>query len=225
MDGLGDSTMNFPTTLNAIQYNVSFNANNVSPLAYRECLAAMGELENRSCIITLFLTCRPAAILRDIRAIVVNSIERLIRPWFSHVSEEFFKTRLPSFADRDATPTVASVVLVFRSRAAVPHVAPNTKDASAAFPMDGHTFSSAFVVETPARLNHFGLEVRVADHELPSAHATAVPNMVPALNSSEPNPRITDHGQPSKQQPCHVGNSMSAIHDCILPHACLKGNR
>lgn len=74
----------------------------------------------------LLFGCGPTAIIRFVIAIIVDSIERVLRARsLTHVRVKRAEVVLPAFAYRDAAPTIIGVSRVSDLRTAASHIAPS----------------------------------------------------------------------------------------------------
>lgn len=92
------------------------------------CWKSVPSLPSRShlpFVVLLFLLGGPTAILRRIRAFIVNPFQGLLSTWsWSHIGIEGYERVLPAPAYRDSPTAVVHETWVFRVVAALPHLRP-----------------------------------------------------------------------------------------------------
>ena len=89
----------------------SFSASKIIvPVPCGSCLPFVSYPDCATCISRLLNGCRPSAIFRAVVAVVVDSINRELRPWcWPHIRIEICKRVAPPLADSNAAPTVVFV--------------------------------------------------------------------------------------------------------------------
>lgn len=127
-DGGGEGTMHAPPPRQSGLEGSPTDTERLRPLRKRACLALPGDDAAPSRVALLFLSRGPAAILRRVGAVVVDSIQGVLSRWArSHVAKELTEVVSPLIAHRDATATVAREVRHLRVVATVSHRAPDPK--------------------------------------------------------------------------------------------------
>ena len=117
---------------------------------------------------SLFTASRPTTVGGRIRTVVVNSIERQLRRWVSHVSIEIFKAVEPSVADRDAPSAVVFVGRNIRIENATLHCFPNAIGASSwfsVFPVSALAMLKSSVKFTAQASARFGRTAQIVGEE------------------------------------------------------------
>lgn len=125
LSGLTDRLTHRRSALQAVVERVGVDAGTLGPLGERQPFAVVLNDSVSARVATLFAACRPSAVLRFVRSIVVDTINRMRRGRTrAHVTEEGGEI-VPLGADRDAPAAVACVVGRVRVGAAVPHQCPD----------------------------------------------------------------------------------------------------
>lgn len=102
----------------------SFNTAAFGPFGERQCDSIMREAGVGAPVPGLLLSCRPSTIVRLVRAIVIDSVHRVLRRWaLAHVRQEVLEAE-PPLADCDSAPSVERERLVVRVEASLFHVSP-----------------------------------------------------------------------------------------------------
>lgn len=123
----------------------------------------------------LFLCC-PAAVAGLIVAQVLTPVEGVL--WarrFPHVGKKVLKRMSPSFANRDAAPSVARIRCVGHAVAPLKHRSPRSVDARSSHAMRCVSGPRKFCHEAPARLATARTEVSGFDPVRIAAVTQAVP--------------------------------------------------
>jgi hypothetical protein len=114
-----------PAEVNPGGYGLCSNPEFFRPLRYSEIFPAKRNSLVSSSVALLFTSCGPTAIFRAIRAIVVNSVNRVVFTWlFPHIGKKVLKF-LPSFANINPSASVVVKKLVFRVAAPASHTTPS----------------------------------------------------------------------------------------------------
>jgi hypothetical protein len=122
----GNGHLRVPAALQALPYQVALgNTESLGSLGQCHRLSEHRDVTVGSGIGRLLPLRRPIAIIGGVRAVVVATLQRLVRRTRSHVSVEVLEAIAPPLTDRDAAPTVAVVVRPLGLMAATPHVRPN----------------------------------------------------------------------------------------------------
>jgi len=126
MNRFRKNTFDWPPQTEAGKYCTREHTEFSCPNRYGLSLATIGQKMIRSHIDHLLSVCRPAAVFRAIRAIVVSAFNRksrLIR--WSHVRHKVLKF-IPSFADLNAATSIVFVTAVLLISASVIHISPRS---------------------------------------------------------------------------------------------------
>lgn len=98
----------------------------VCPFSQRKSLTFVREQSIVSFVSTILLSCSPSAVLRGVRAVIVDSINLMFgRRTPTHVSKEVFVT-IPTSADSDSSAPISGVGLRFWVVAPLTHGIPSS---------------------------------------------------------------------------------------------------
>lgn len=128
-------------------------------------------------VVGLLRICRPATIPWLIVAVIILSVNRMLRRGARpHIGVEVLKAMSPALANSDSSATVVRKVLLFRSSAARNHLLPNGILWRLALAMLAHKESNAFFALTRESVWKSGvaIEVRTSSRELALALTTAL---------------------------------------------------
>jgi hypothetical protein len=96
--------------LKASEQSTVVNTKMPGPIGYAHCLAIVGDIVILARIVALFSAGSPSAIVRGVRPVIVNALDRMLRRWpLSHVGEEVVEGRVPSLAHDNPAPAIVRV--------------------------------------------------------------------------------------------------------------------
>lgn len=165
---------------------------------------------------------RPAAILRRVRAVIVDAINRVARRWaWSHIGEEVLKAAEPSRADRDTSAAVAGVVTAPGIETAILDSTPRLEFARLGLPVCSTGDHEAFPVETPARQD-LHAQVILSHGRLNTAVTSTAPYPVAGVWPG----RLVKDDQPAESPPTEISIPLESPyrHGRMLPEEqCVVG--
>jgi hypothetical protein len=166
-----------------------------------------------STVRSLLLRRCPAAVLRRVRAIVIDPVEgRSLRP-VPHVLDECFEALAPSLADCDPTAAVVRIVLVLRSCASALHARPGLVEHVSGLVSSvamnerrlSETGSCDFAMKAAARARRSASETGCADRDGCTAFAAARPVRDALAPRGETVRLRIDDGQASESLAYEIG--------------------
>ena len=91
----------------------------------RLCRAVVNNVDVVALVDTLFFSCRPAAVLRGVWAVIIDALNAVFGARSTpHVGKELIERLLPAIANKNSTPAVIFVRLIRGVAAALSHVHP-----------------------------------------------------------------------------------------------------
>ena len=174
-------------TIGLIGFSVYLHAQDVMPVErLRSATAIPG-----APILALLAHRTPPAIARRIRAVVVNSIQRVALWRFPHVAEKGLKRLTPLIADQNTAASVIGVSGVVWVVAASLHSTPDMVLSSLGHPVRMRASAQRIQLQAAAafRMAGFQLAARGRDHR------TAVTSTYPQGFTAALPPRAFNHGQ------------------------------
>ena len=92
--------------------SVDMNARSLRPLLSRQGNAVICDSDIHLSVVRLFFSCRPSAIFRAIRAVVINPIKRCAKRSFAHIFNKISKRR-PAFAHANTSRPIPAIGGIF----------------------------------------------------------------------------------------------------------------
>lgn len=216
--GRGQRIRRRPSDIEATLYRRAVDTRSLCPLRQCERLSVVDDDPVGSNIPGLFLGSCPSDIAWLIAACTVDSVKRVARGRLRpHVRVERFERAFPSFAYRDASATVAVVLLMMRVSASLDHPAPNPVFGRSCLAMGALGNPRAFSLETAATLRVPRVERIGSDHLVIPALTSTVP--------AHPGPSLVqaDHRQSSKYQTGQVAKIVHGHNKTSLGKASREG--
>jgi hypothetical protein len=123
--GLCDGAFLTPTDIRSVFDKLVRNGMHICPFRERPRFSVECNQTIVSSVVLLFFHCCPATIFRRVWAIIVDSINRVLRArWITHVFIKFFKRITPSIADENAATTIILELGASRASASMKHTCP-----------------------------------------------------------------------------------------------------
>lgn len=159
-------------------------------------------------VTALFFRCRPSTILGRVRAVIVNTVDRVTwRRTAAHVRQECFVRAAPAGTDHNAASAVVWIPLVFGIGAALHHRGPRMvlrcphAGRPACIPVFGVRGASAIGSITPTAHRVSGCQIGTRNDAL-------APAVADAIEACPPRPdRAGDNLQPPKALPGQVAEN------------------
>ena len=154
-----------PLTVDALSSNLTFMS---SPVPCSACLTsrliAFAFQLYRPFVVVLLTACSPSAILRRIRAIVVDPINRVFwRGLWSHVSKKVTKRLSPSVTHSNAPTTVVAIPFLIGVSASLYHGVPRSIQLCFATSASVSVFGDNLLKKTTTRLTHPRYKMRTSN--------------------------------------------------------------
>jgi hypothetical protein len=197
------------------------NARNSRPFSDGSRLALHRVISTNTSVAHLNRSSGPAAVIRRVWTVVVDAVERHLRPWLAHVSKEVLELR-PTLADRDSTPSVVAEEAIVGVGAPLPHPVPNTMHPTAA-----HAVRRVRLVKRRRSRGRPPFVLASTRDDLSVAQmppAGILLSATVASNSQKP-PVIWDGNHRQQSEPRSRRHINSLDHLCTLPHTIKEGKR
>lgn len=177
-----ESLRDRPSAIDSVPKDAKPNARSFCPLHHCEGFAVMSQKSVCETVVALFLSCCPFAVTGFIVAVVVLSLNGIVRTGHqSHI----FKERpeiLPAITDHDASAAVSFPHAMFGVVTAAQHFSPTGILGTLAYrPRGVAVLESVFYSLTPTTIGFAGSEVTANQYLFVSAGADAFPEIRPAL--------------------------------------------
>ncbi len=196
-----------PSMSFAITDRVLFQPSNCSPFGDTTALAMSGNDNCDRPIAILFQCSRPAAVIRRVRAIIIDSIERCSVRSMSHICKELLKGLNPLRADRYAATSVFGISGIVWLKAALLHCLPGMPCWGASSSMGSFNAAHVLALETAATCTSAALKLASTNDSFCSANTDAIPERVISIPS-----RWTHNSPASKSSVSQV----KLLHACII---------
>lgn len=149
-DRFGESALNRPSVTQSITDGLSRYPKTTAPLRNRHRLTTIGEVVILSCVAVLLRDCRPTAILRRVRSVIIDTVYRASVRTLAHVGKEAGERLAPSGTDGNATRPISLVRFVARGVASRNHLAISVPQVMSRVPMRRVVFSRCIGAQAAA---------------------------------------------------------------------------
>lgn len=189
-----------------------------SPLRSGKCLSAECDVLRRAPVVVLLEACGPSAVLRRVRAVVVNPIKRVIWRALAHICDKDQKV-VPAWGNVNSAFDVAMTTRGLRVVAAVHHAGPDGPQRMLAVPVLRADLPNVFrcdcAAKAAARANQAELKVLRCLDRYRAAVANALPPALASFLADEAFRR--QHPKPNSRQVFEVVSPHTTTFVCALP--------
>lgn len=213
-DRFGESALNRPSVTQSITDGLSRYPKTTAPLRNRHRLTTIGEVVILSCVAVLLRDCRPTAILRRVRSVIIDTVYRAPIGAIAHIGKEVGERLSPSVADGNATRPVPLVGLVTGAVASRNHLRISVPQVMGRIPVCGVVFSCRIWTQATATFRFSCGDFRAFYLALGATIARAVPDCAAAFVQV----RERDDSQTAKPLTSNVFNARAELRGMIRLH-------
>lgn len=194
-----EGTFNAPTVaVNALTDGGGVDSGNLNPLSDRARLVLKSKQPTCSAVAGLLGSCNPAAVLRLIVAVIVDTLNRMFRRrTLTHVGQKAFKFT-PSFTNLNSALSVGLEVRRIGVSTSINHQSPNAINRRSAVAVRSRTLRGDHSTETPATCRFASSQANAQDCFDGSTITSANPmglsaNVRRPFHNQQPSESLPDH--------------------------------